>query len=942
MNARRARGPKRVLPLLLATLLLAAGTALSSEAAAQTFSVSGFTVDTLHSGAGTTAVAFGPTGIMYLAEKRGRLLALTPNGSGGFNTAQVFADLRSVVDSQLEAGMLGLVVDPEYASNRYIYALYTTSTDQRVVRFTANAAGTASSAQTTLLSGLPRSAAFHKAGDMEFRPGEVDHLYIALGDDGVPADAQSLTSLRGKILRVSKANGEGSSTNPYYAGGSLTDARSMLWAIGLRNPFRFAFHPTVNQPASDVLYVSENGDSTDKLSWVRAGSNGSWSPAGDSGGFLNPPDTNHRVMYTDPASHIGITVAASGPFAAGGYPTLYLSNWVYPTGGAIRRWRLTGADLDTATAIAADGGAPFVRQVFGMDLEFGPDGSMYFTTTGQDASPTGFDMGRIRYVAGQPPVAAFTASATSGPAPLAVTFTDGSSDPDGTLVSWSWSFGDGSTSTLADPTHTYTTPGSYTVTVTVTDDTGLTATASETISVVAGFTLVLDGEILDGRYLDGRRVTGTHQIRLYRADGSTPIALSGGLGPDENGLSVIDGDIDASLAVQVPDTAVVLTVGETSSTFVVHRTGFDVPAGQTSHTEVLELVLAETAIAGQISDTRGDPVQTDVGVALDDIADLYALAGGRDYLSSSGIAATGYLHRRVSDPLGYYHLPLRTAGHYYLDVVGDTNSATYVSTLLDRTLSSGQRLDLDITVGLQAGGASCDDLASVPATANVDYATQIQPLWTFSCTGCHRANSGNGGGLDLTTGTSWAAMVGVASTQVPGLAMVQAGQPEQSYLMEKISCENPQVGNRMRPGSPMTLAEQALVRDWIAQGALAALPTPDAGVPDLGPADLGPDDQGVDSATFDLGDAGPSDVGADVGAGDAGTPDGSLGDMGPTEDASTRDGGLRTIGAVEPVEGGCTCAARCTPDLRMLAFGLLGLAATFGRRRARFSRAAKV
>jgi len=154
-------------PLALAAVVVATTTA----AEAQTFSVPNFTVDTVFNGAGTTALDFGPTGILYMAEKRGRVLALTPNGSGGFNGPQVFADLRGTVDDRLESGLLGLAVDPDYASNRYIYVFYSTSSDQRLVRYTANAAGTSGSSPTVLLSGLPQAVTFHNAGDIHFRPG---------------------------------------------------------------------------------------------------------------------------------------------------------------------------------------------------------------------------------------------------------------------------------------------------------------------------------------------------------------------------------------------------------------------------------------------------------------------------------------------------------------------------------------------------------------------------------------------------------------------------------------------------------------------------------------------------------------------------------------------------------------------------------------------------
>lgn len=81
-----------------------------------------------------------------------------------------------------------------------------------------------------------------------------------------------------------------------------------------------------------------------------------------------------------------------------------------------------------------------------------------------------------------PPVAAMSATPTSGPAPLTVTF-DGSasSDADGAVVAWSWSFGDGAFSSGARTAHMYSGPGTYTASLTVTDDQGATATSMTTI-----------------------------------------------------------------------------------------------------------------------------------------------------------------------------------------------------------------------------------------------------------------------------------------------------------------------------------------------------------------------------------------------------------------------------------------------------------------------------
>jgi PKD repeat protein len=82
------------------------------------------------------------------------------------------------------------------------------------------------------------------------------------------------------------------------------------------------------------------------------------------------------------------------------------------------------------------------------------------------------------------PVASFTATPTSGPAPLAVQFTDTSTGPP---TSWAWDFGDGSTSTSQNPSHTYTTAGTYTVTLTAANAAGSnTVTQSGLITASPG------------------------------------------------------------------------------------------------------------------------------------------------------------------------------------------------------------------------------------------------------------------------------------------------------------------------------------------------------------------------------------------------------------------------------------------------------------------------
>lgn len=94
--------------------------------------------------------------------------------------------------------------------------------------------------------------------------------------------------------------------------------------------------------------------------------------------------------------------------------------------------------------------------------------------------------GSVPSPAGLPPVASITPSGPiRGAGPLTVSFNgSGSSDPEGSALGFDWDFGDGTTSTEANPTHVYTAVGTYTASLVVTDATGLSGSASVTITVV--------------------------------------------------------------------------------------------------------------------------------------------------------------------------------------------------------------------------------------------------------------------------------------------------------------------------------------------------------------------------------------------------------------------------------------------------------------------------
>ena len=118
------------------------------------------------------------------------------------------------------------------------------------------------------------------------------------------------------------------------------------------------------------------------------------------------------------------------------------------------------------------------------------------------------------------------------------------------------------------------------------------------------------------------------------------------------------------------------------------------------------------------------------------------------------------------------------------------------------------------------GGTGCVDLSGQPINFNVDWQTQIKPIFneffpTGRCTSCH--NDGQlDGGLDLTD-------EGIdAIYKIVPAGYVVPGKPELSKLLDKVNCDDPGMGGARMPfgQNPLTFAQQELIYDWIAQGAL--------------------------------------------------------------------------------------------------------------------------
>lgn len=114
---------------------------------------------------------------------------------------------------------------------------------------------------------------------------------------------------------------------------------------------------------------------------------------------------------------------------------------------------------------------------------------------------------------------------------------------------------------------------------------------------------------------------------------------------------------------------------------------------------------------------------------------------------------------------------------------------------------------------------NADFVVQNPVAPPVDYATQIQPIFTANCVSCHSGGTAPQG-LKLDAQNSFANLVNVNSSEVPSLKRVKPSDPDNSYLVQKIE-GTAAVGARMPRGlPPLSDAKISLIRLWITAGAL--------------------------------------------------------------------------------------------------------------------------
>ena len=272
---------------------------------------------------GPVGITFDSTGRMFVWERDGRVWFKDPSDP----SFSLLLDITEEVGSWLDHGFLGFAVDPNFRVNGYIYLLYVvdrhhllyfgtpnynpnandfnSATIGRLTRYTCRASDDFRSIDPasrfillgeTKQTGIPICSYTHGVGSLVF--GQDETLLVSSGEgasaeradpggtftasyapqalaDGIirPKDdvgafrSQLVDCLGGKVLRLDPATGNGEPSNPFYDSAHPRAAKSRVWALGLRNPFRMTLKPNSgsHNPADGqpgVLYLGDVGWNT--------------------------------------------------------------------------------------------------------------------------------------------------------------------------------------------------------------------------------------------------------------------------------------------------------------------------------------------------------------------------------------------------------------------------------------------------------------------------------------------------------------------------------------------------------------------------------------------------------------------------------------------------------------------------------------------------------
>jgi glucose/arabinose dehydrogenase len=342
----------------------------------------GFREDLVASGLSyPTAMAIAPDGRIFVAQKGGGIRVIKDGQLLPKSSAFAFVD----AETSYEYGLCGIALDPDFTTNGYVYVNYIAKgspSRNLIERFTASGDVALTGSRTTIfeldnVNPPGPTGNYHIGGAMQF--GADGHLYVSVGDNTTPANAQSLGSLHGKILRIGK-DGSIPADNPFFA--TATGNNRAIWAYGMRNAFTFAV-----QPGSGRMLINDVGqNSFEEINLGRPGGNFGWPLA--EGPTTDPRFDSPLYAYSHLSTETGAACIAGSTFydpAVVALPASYVGRYFFADFN--NAWMAT---LDPATGERE----MFATQLTAMplDIDVGPDGNLYYLAWGN-----GMSVSRISY-----------------------------------------------------------------------------------------------------------------------------------------------------------------------------------------------------------------------------------------------------------------------------------------------------------------------------------------------------------------------------------------------------------------------------------------------------------------------------------------------------------------------------------------------------------------
>ena len=323
-----------------------------------------------------TSMAFAPDGRIFVCQKGGAVRVIS---AAGALLGTSFHALT--VTTSGERGLLGIAFDPDFSVNAYVYVYYSNGANNYVSRLRCsggNPSANTSDATESVLFTVPMGDIYHNGGALHFGPD--GKLYVGVGEAHVGTDAQNLTTLGGKILRINR-DGTIPADNPFY--GVASGDNRAIYARGLRNPFTFAI-----QPVTGRMFVNDVGAAEfEEINDVVPGGNYGWNGGSTDGPGGAPGSTDPIYYYPHAGGPPAGTSITGGTFynpAVVQFPSSYVGryffadhygNWIY----------LLDPSNNSAVEFANAASNP-------VDLDVGPDGALYYLERG-----SGGRVRRVRY-----------------------------------------------------------------------------------------------------------------------------------------------------------------------------------------------------------------------------------------------------------------------------------------------------------------------------------------------------------------------------------------------------------------------------------------------------------------------------------------------------------------------------------------------------------------